>query len=426
MKQVYRNHQERKDFVNRLAVKKVLAIAKVQYPVMNQRADTENVPGPCGGAFSEYRQWPAAHGTALRSGMGHNHPGLPENRFFYNLTPDIILRALEEGGFEPSGHCMALNSYENRVYDLRLENGSHVVAKFYRPGRWSREQILEEHRFLAELRGDEIPVCAPLGLAGGETIREIEGIFYAVWPRTGGRVPDELSDEELAMLGRLCARIHNNGASREAPHRIALTGSSYGLEPLAFLSDGNFLPEHCHERYAKAVNEIVGIYEALCSDVPFHRIHGDCHLGNLLHGSEGWYFLDFDDFLNGPAVQDVWMLVPARDTEGLRQRRVFLDAYRLFRDFDDAWLRLVEPLRALRFIRYAAWIAMRWDDPAFPAAFPHFGTVQYWENETFDLEEQVKFFYENTGDLPEGIRRQDDGDGEKELTNKDFFWDWEG
>ncbi len=364
---------------------------------------------------------------ARKGHMTQEHPGLPENRFFFNLTPDIILRALEEAGFEPSGHCMALNSYENRVYDLRLENGSHVVAKFYRPGRWSREQILEEHRFLAELREDEIPVCAPIELSTGGTLREIEDILYAVWPRTGGRVPDELSDAELAMLGRLCARIHNNGASRTAPHRIELSGASYGLEPLGFLLDRGFLPEHCRDRYAKAVGEIVEIYETLRKDVPFHRIHGDCHLGNLLNGSQGWYFLDFDDFLSGPAVQDVWMLVPARDTEGLRQRRVFLDAYRLFRDFDDAWLRLVEPLRALRFIRYAAWIAMRWDDPAFPAAFPHFGTVQYWENETSDLEEQVKFFYENTGNLPEGIRKPEEaGEGEKELTNKDFFWDWEG
>ncbi|MBP7585449.1 MAG: serine/threonine protein kinase, partial [Spirochaetes bacterium] len=240
--------------------------------------------------------------------MAHEQPGLPENRFFFNLTPDIILRALEEAGFAPSGHCMALNSYENRVYDLRLEDNSHVVAKFYRPGRWTREQILEEHRFLADLRADEIPVCAPLELSGGGTLRETEGILYAVWPRTGGRVPDELSDEELAMLGRLCARIHNNGAAGKAPHRIELTGESYGLQPLAFLLERNFLPEHCRGRYEKAVREVVDIYESLRAGVPFHRIHGDCHLGNLLRGSEGYFFLDFDDFLSGPAVQDVWML----------------------------------------------------------------------------------------------------------------------
>jgi len=347
------------------------------------------------------------------------------NNFFFQLTPDIILRALEEGGFAPTGHCMALNSYENRVYDLMLDDGSHVVAKFYRPGRWSREAIREEHQFLLELRDDEIPVCAPLAFPGGDTIREIEGIFYTVWPRTGGRAPDELSDDQLGMLGRLLARIHNMGAARGAEHRISLTGESYGLQPLALLRERDLLPAHCRERYAAAVREIVNVYDTLSRDVPFHRIHGDCHLGNLLHGREGYFFLDFDDFLTGPAVQDVWMLAPARDTEGLRQRNVFLDAYRVFRDFDPSWLRLVEPLRALRYIRYAAWIAARWDDPAFPAAFPHFCTVQYWEEQTADLEEQLDIIHGQGDELPEGLRREESAEPEKELTNKDFFWDWE-
>jgi Ser/Thr protein kinase RdoA (MazF antagonist) len=351
---------------------------------------------------------------------------MTQESFFYNLTPDIILKAIEQSGFEPSGHCMALNSYENRVYDLRLEDGSHVVAKFYRPGRWSLQQILEEHEYLLDLRDDEIPVCAPLTLPGGTTIQEIQGLLYALWPRTGGRVPDELSDDEVAMLGRLCARIHNNGAAKTAPHRISLTGDSYGLKPLTFIEEGGFLPPHLKDRFRKAVLEIVEIYEALRKDVPMHRIHGDCHLGNLLRGSQGWFFLDFDDFLTGPAVQDLWMLVPARDREGLRQRELFLEGYRQFRDFEHSWLRLIEPLRALRYIRYAAWIAQRWEDPAFPAAFPHFGTVEYWEKETEDLEEQLRFFYENTEDLPEGVRKpQDSGEPERDLTNKDFFWDWE-
>jgi Ser/Thr protein kinase RdoA (MazF antagonist) len=348
------------------------------------------------------------------------------NNFFFHLTPDIVIKAIEQSGFEPTGHCMALNSYENRVYDLRLEDGSHVVSKFYRPGRWSRDQILEEHVFLLDLREDEIPVCAPMRFSDGETLHEIEGIYYAIWPRTGGRVPDELSDSELQILGRLCARIHNNGAAKKAAHRIELTGETYGLQPLAFLVDHDFLPPHCKVRYVEAVKEIVEIYETLRADVPYHRIHGDCHLGNLLHGSEGWFFLDFDDFLSGPAVQDVWMLVPARDREGLRQRDIFLDAYRQFRDFDSSWLRLIEPLRSLRYIRYAAWIAQRWDDPAFPAAFPHFGTVQYWEDETADLEDQLEFFHTNTDDIPDGVRRPDQTEETKqELTNKDFFWDWE-
>ena len=348
------------------------------------------------------------------------------NQFFFQLTPDLVIQAVEKLGFEPTGHCMALNSYENRVYDLRLEDGSHVVGKFYRPGRWSREQILEEHQFLLELREDEIPVCAPLELPGGGTLSETEGIYYALWPRTGGRVPDELADGILPQMGRLLARLHNRGASSNAQHRIRLTGENYGLKPLAFLQEGGFLPSGCAPRYAEAVREIADIYDTLSRDIPFHRIHGDCHLGNLLNGSEGWFFLDFDDFLTGPAVQDLWMLLPARDREGLRQRDLFLEGYRLFRDFDPSWIRLIEPLRALRYINYAAWIARRWDDPAFPAAFPHFGTVPYWEEETADLTEQLEFIHKKDEDLPEGLRREaKPAEEERELTNKDFFWDWE-
>jgi len=348
------------------------------------------------------------------------------NEFFYNLTPDIVLSAIERSGFEPTGHCMTLNSYENRVYDLRLEDGAHIVTKFYRPGRWSRDQIQEEHDFLFQLRDDEIPVCAPLRFSDGMTIHQTDDIYYAVWPRTGGRVPDELQDGELETLGRYLARIHNNGAAKPALHRIHLTGETYGLQPLAFLEEKGFLPEHCRERYGNAVREIVDIYEKLSVGVPVQRIHGDCHLGNLLKGSEGYFFLDFDDFLTGPVVQDVWMIVPARDREGLRQRDLFLEAYRQFRDFDDSWLRLIEPLRSLRYIRYAAWLAQRWEDPAFPAAFPHFGTVEYWEDETRDLEDQLEYFYGSGVDLPPGIRKAEKNeDAEKDLTNKDFFWDWE-
>ncbi len=345
------------------------------------------------------------------------------NNYFFNLTPDIIIKAIEANGLEPTGHCLALNSYENRVYDLKLDDDTHIVSKFYRPGRWTKEQILEEHNFLLELKEDEIPVCAPIPFSDGETLHETEGIYYAIWPRTGGRAADELSDNELQVLGRLLARIHNMGAVKGSGHRIELTGDTYGLQPLSFLKENNFLPSNCKDRYTEAVHEIVNIYGTLSEDVPFHRIHGDCHLGNLLYGNEGWFFLDFDDFLTGPAVQDVWMLVPARDTEGMRQREIFLDAYRLFRDFDNSWLRLIEPLRALRYIRYSAWLAKRWEDPIFPSAFPHFGTDTYWEDETADLEDQLDFFHNNSSDLPESIQRAEVEEEEKELTNKDYFFD---
>ena len=341
---------------------------------------------------------------------------------FFRLSPDRVLQAIEAAGLEPTGHCTALNALENRVYDLRVEDGGHVVAKFYRPARWSREAILDEHRMLFALRDAEIPVCVPLVLPEGETLHEVEGIFYAVWPRTGGRAPDEFSDSEVAVLGRLLARIHNVGAAIEMPHRPVFTPEAFPLAALAVLEEGGFLPPSCVRLYRQCVEETVRVYEARSDGVPLHPIHGDCHAGNLLRGDDGWFFLDFDDMVVGPAVQDVWMLLPGRDAIAARQRAELVSAYREFRDFDDRSLALVEPLRAFRFVWYAGWIARRWDDPAFPDAFPHFGTEQYWETETRDLAEQV-----------ERIQRGDDvvsADGEpvkpaegRELTNDDFFWD---
>ena len=348
---------------------------------------------------------------------------MQDNEFFFALTPELVLEAAEQADFETTGHCLALNSLENRVYDVRLEDGNHVVVKFYRPGRWSRAQIEEEHAFLFDLREAEIPVCAPLEFPGGGTVRQTEGIYFTVWPRTGGRAPDELSDEQLEVLGRLLGRIHNVGASRPAEHRIALTETTYGVRPLEFLLAGDFLPMHCQARYEDAALATIEAYRALSAGVPTHRVHGDCHLGNLLNGVDGWFFLDFDDFLTGPAVQDVWLLMSARDQEGLRQRAVFLEAYRQFREFDNAWLKLIEPLRALRYIHYAAWIARRIEDPAFPDAFPHFGSDEYGEKETADLADQVALFGRENPEIL-GLSRAS-GPAEEELTNADFFWDWE-
>ena len=297
----------------------------------------------------------------------------------------------------------------------------HVVAKFYRPGRWSREAILEEHAFLAELRAAEIPVCAPLSFRDGGTLHEVEGIHYAVWPRTGGRAPDEFSDAQLEVVGRLLARIHGVGEAAAAPHRQRLEGSRAVLEPLAQLEE-SLLPPEVAPRYRAAVEEVARLYDAWSEGVPLQRIHGDCHAGNLLHGDEGWFFLDFDDFVVGPAVHDVWMLLPGRDAEGLRQRALLIEAYRQFREFDAGWLRLVEPLRAFRFVIYAAWIARRWQDPAFPDAFPHFGSADYWQNETRDLEEQVERLHREAGEaVPEELRRA--VEAEPELSNEEIFWD---
>ncbi len=341
------------------------------------------------------------------------------NEFFYSLTPDAVINAIEQSGLKPSGHYMVLNSYENRVYDLMLEDESHIIAKFYRPGRWTREQILEEHAFLIELSENEIPVCSPVPFPDGSTLHSFEDINFAIWIRTGGRVKDELTDADLRNLGRLIARIHNCGASKKAPNRLTLSPENFVLKPMAFINGNNLLPSHCREQYIKTAEEIASIYDSLLKDVPLHRIHGDCHIGNLLHGRDGWFFLDFDDFVNGPAVQDIWMLAPAMDSEGSRQRDVLLEGYREFRDFENSWLHLVEVLRAVRYIHYAAWIARRWEDPAFPEIFPHFGTDRYWEDETSDLAKQLKLIKKN-------LQGQSaPAEPEMELTNKDFFWDME-
>lgn len=350
---------------------------------------------------------------------------MPQSEFFFRISPDRVLEAVESEGFKTTGHCLALNALENRVYDVRLEDENPVVIKFYRPGRWSRETILDEHRMLFALREAEIPVCAPLVFEDGESLHEIEDIFYAIWPRTGGRSPDELADHEVEVLGRLLARIHNTGAATKMAHRPALDAKTLPLASLSLLENRNFLPPSIATRYRAVVEAVVSIYEERVGGIEQLPIHGDCHRGNILRNDEGWSFLDFDDMMIGPAVHDVWMMIPGRDIEAHRQRDCLIEAYEQFRPFDHRSLELIEPLRAFRFIFYAGWIAKRWDDPAFPDAFPHFGTEVYWQNETSDLEEQLELI-ESGEDLFEegdGSAAAAADESEGGLTNKDFFWD---
>jgi Ser/Thr protein kinase RdoA (MazF antagonist) len=316
---------------------------------------------------------------------------------FFALTPERVLTAVEVGGRRATGYALALNSLENRVYEVELEDGERVVVKFYRPARWTREQILEEHALLAELVRAEVPTVAPIDLGGGATLGESPtangALLYAVWPKVRGRAPDELDDEKLAQLGRLVARLHHVGAARPAPSRPTLDAESYGAASARLLLSGPFIPLELERRFRAAAEAIV----ASCARAwPSERIrlHGDCHLGNLLHGAlpgesrAGWFFLDFDDFLAGPAVQDLWLLAPGRDDEALRQRELVVSAYETMRAFDRRTLRLVEPLRALRILRYAAWIAQRWRDPAFQRTFPGFDEHLWWQREVQELEEQ--------------------------------------
>jgi len=331
-------------------------------------------------------------------------------QFFFELTPERVLQAVESSGLRCTGRCMALNSFENRVYDVELETeevsvhkhlaANRRIAKFYRPGRWTETQILEEHEFLHDLVAAEIPAVAPLAFPDGRTLHQMEGsgIYYAVFPKVGGRAPDELSDEQLSRIGRLLGRIHNVGAARSSRHRLSIDAETYGRTNLRFLLEGNWIPLEFQARYVAAAEAIIRTTESLMTGVPTHRIHGDCHLGNLLWNQEGPFFVDFDDMVRGPAVQDVWLLVPGRDPESLRQREVLLEGYQEMRAFSRESLRLVESLRALRFIHYTAWLARRWQDPAFPRAFPDFNSHRYWSDETHDLEEQVRLTL--AGNLP--------------------------
>lgn len=332
-----------------------------------------------------------------RARSPHPHGAHPLAGRFNALAPEVVLDAVQLPGWTPTGRSIILNSFENRVYSLELARGDDtrmVVGKFYRPGRWSADAINDEHDFLFDLDEAEIPVVLPIAFDADETTLselsgEAEGIYYTLFPRVGGRAPEEFTPTDLAVLGRLLARIHNVGELHVAEHRPTLDPETYGLRNLAFLMDNKVIPEAARDGFAFSVEALVKRISPMFDHVPMHRIHGDCHRGNLLRARDGLVFLDFDDMLEGPAVQDVWMLVPSFDAEGARDRQILLDAYCEFRDFDPDWLRLVEPLRALRMIHYATWIARRFDDPIFRRTFGHFGTIRYWQTETLDLREQI-------------------------------------
>lgn len=329
--------------------------------------------------------------------------GSEPTQFFYKITPDKVISAVESSGVRCTGRCIQLNSMENRVYELELESDetqpnskSFCVVKFYRPGRWTREQILEEHQFLFDLEANEIPVIAPNCFSDGQSLHQDAetGIYYTLFPRKGGRAPEELNDESLERVGRLLARIHAVGSQKPASHRITLSPETYGRKSLAFLKTARLVPDEFWDRLESAVLKICEISEPWFQQTPFQRIHGDCHFGNILWTQGGATFLDFDDMVMGPPVQDLWLVVPGRDEEARRQFQVMLQAYESMRSFDRNSIRLIEPLRALRFIHFAAWIGKRWEDPAFPRTFPEYGSQKYWHDLTLDLEEQFRQTYQ--------------------------------
>ena len=323
-------------------------------------------------------------------------PDQPAPTDYARLTPDTLLGAVESLGFVTSGQLLALNSYENRVYQVGLEDAAPLIAKFYRPQRWSDAAIIEEHAFALELAAHEIPMVAPLQ-TGQTTLHRFEGYRFAVYPRQGGHWPELGNREERLWMGRFIGRIHAVGAARPFEHRPALDIESFGRRPSRFLIEEGFLPAHIETAYRTLVADLldrIGEYFERTGGISRIRLHGDCHPGNILWTDDGPHFVDLDDCRSGPAIQDLWMLLSGDRSEMQLQLGEILEGYEQFRELDYREIQLIEALRTLRMIHYAGWLARRWDDPAFPRAFPWFNTPRYWEEHILALREQAALLQE--------------------------------
>lgn len=315
---------------------------------------------------------------------------------YAELTPDAVLDALHTTGLYPDGRLMALNSYENRVFQVGLDDGQMVVAKFYRPGRWSDEQILEEHAFAQQLADADIPAVPPLALPNTLlhwSTPEGTPYRFSISPRRGGRAPELDDPDTLQWIGRLMARLHAVGRQQPFKHRITLTTDTMGRASRQWVSDHGDVPEPQRQTWLAVTDQALDMVDRCFASVPqvrTGRIHGDCHLGNVLWTPEGPHFVDLDDACTGPAVQDLWMLLGGPLHERQAALHALMDGYETLEDFDWREWRLMEALRTLRLIHHSAWLARRWHDPAFPCAFPWFGTAMYWQQQTDQLRQQVE------------------------------------
>jgi Ser/Thr protein kinase RdoA (MazF antagonist) len=321
---------------------------------------------------------------------------------FDGLLPDVIVAALESLGLRCDGRVLALNSFENRVFRVGLEDAAPLVAKFYRPARWSDDAIFEEHAFAAELRAAELSVVAPLEV-DGTTLHEHADFRFALYPMQGGHAPEPGDRDTLIHLGRALGRLHAVGAHEAFVHRPVLDADRFGHDPVDFLLDAGWLPPDLEENFSEVASHMLDAVEesfARTRNVATLRLHGDCHPGNLLWRDGTAHFVDLDDALTGPAIQDLWMLLSGDAAARGRQLGWLLEGYEVFRPFDRSEIALIEPLRALRLVHYHAWIARRWDDPAFPQAFPWFASPRHWEGVITQLQEQFDALREPVIRLP--------------------------
>lgn len=334
--------------------------------------------------------------------------GLEAMKSFIDLQPDQVMDAVETLGVRCTGRMLQLNSMENRVYEIEIEEGlpqtmwpdpelapAHpklMVAKFYRPGRWSFDQIKDEHNFLLQLFNADLGVVAPL-VNQNQTLWKMpdQDLYFSVFPKRAGRTPYDLPKEEWEKLGRLLARMHLIGESEKANHRLTLNPETYGDSNIEAVLASEYLPEKFRQAWHDAAKTAMTHIRPRFDGVRNIRVHGDLHFGNILYREEeGPILLDFDDFLNGPAVQDVWLLTPGRDENSKQIRDWLLDGYEQMREFPYHELSLIEALRTLRFIHFTAWISKRFEDPSFKITFPHFGSDEYWREQIGDLYEQIE------------------------------------
>ena len=330
-----------------------------------------------------------------------------EQHPYQRLDPDTVINAVESTGRHSDARILALNSYENRVYQVGLEEGEPVIAKFYRPHRWSVEQILEEHQFTQILYDQEIPVVPPLVInpdPSTPTLSRFDLFYFSLYPRQGGRAPELDNLDHLHQLGQFIGRIHVVGASIKFNYRISLSVKAFAYDSVAYLLENNFIPKDVRPAYESIVKEVQAAIEQNSpesSELEKISLHGDCHPGNVLWRDDRPHFVDFDDAITGPAIQDLWMLLSGDNANKQRQLAEIIEGYEVFRSFDLRELRLIEPLRAMRVLNYNAWLAKRWHDPAFPMSFPWFNTPRYWSEHILELKELLTSLHQPSLKMPD-------------------------